>query len=195
MQSSGATASSILNRGFHLARRRQRLCLLIAFSLTFYYFFFDWITGRRDTSIYDFLLKNGYLNVSRLPFPVHDPHYILFNPPDIDQATSLERYRGSRRPRQTLPEECLDAHFENGSPCYYDQDPSIDVVWTWTNGSDRQLADYMAKIAKTTRVMLPIVSRPNSRLFRCFSLEFTVTMEYINIFTGSMVNLCTLFAP
>lgn len=72
-----------------------------------------------------------------------------------------------------LPQECLDAHFSQGSLCYVEEVPKMDVLWTWVNGSDILLQNAKARITaqfSSTDPNRPSVSWKQYRQFRCVAL-------------------------
>ncbi|KAF8588240.1 hypothetical protein K439DRAFT_670883 [Ramaria rubella] len=103
-----------------------------------------------------------YVNASAVAYPPHDPTYLVFSPPKFEFHPVDESLSEGRR----LPHHCLDAYFTTGVSCHAGPDPPLDVVWTWTNGSDRLVQEDMSYTVRTTNPKMPTTSRPNSQLFR-----------------------------
>ncbi|KAI0741527.1 hypothetical protein C8Q80DRAFT_1273944 [Daedaleopsis nitida] len=68
-----------------------------------------------------------------LIIPAYQPSYIAVPVPDELPLAARPKIQLVRE----LPTHCLEQYYENGLPCHDGKGPiPIDVVWTWTNGSD-----------------------------------------------------------
>ncbi|KIP04248.1 hypothetical protein PHLGIDRAFT_76231 [Phlebiopsis gigantea 11061_1 CR5-6] len=65
-------------------------------------------------------------------FPDYHAAYLPFEPPNPDANAPP----ASLSSTQALPDHCRDAYFSIGAVCYDPEQPRMDVVWTWVNGSD-----------------------------------------------------------
>ena len=68
-----------------------------------------------------------------------DAIYLPFQPVPYQPSLTLKF-------TSLLPDACLDSHLAQGELCYNPQQPKLDVVWTWVNGSDILLQDAKARV-------------------------------------------------
>lgn len=79
------------------------------------------------------LLQRALYDVDQWGLPQIDAtSYIPF---EVTWDLAASSPRTSLRPIIDLPTSCHEAHFSRGELCNQ-QVPSIDVLWTWVNGSD-----------------------------------------------------------
>lgn len=64
--------------------------------------------------------------------------YLPFEPPRQSETSGSV---SKLTPTQELPDDCRDAYFASGQLCYDTDIPSMDVLWTWVNGSDTLLQE------------------------------------------------------
>ncbi|TFY60886.1 hypothetical protein EVJ58_g4869 [Rhodofomes roseus] len=140
-----------------LLRRRGTLLILFAPALALLFYVVrvyvgDWDDYELD---YDALAS---LHTSYMPFQVPTQTYTppvvppiptppSYSPP-VPSFVSSQNVTYQVFPEDTpppptlrphsdpLPQECIDAHFAQGVPCFAPGAPKFDFVWTWVNGSD-----------------------------------------------------------
>ena len=67
-------------------------------------------------------------------------NWVLFQPPPpVTISQEL-------KPGLPLPLSCVDAHIANGASCHVPNEPKLDVLWAWVNGSDDLSRDARARI-------------------------------------------------
>ncbi|PCH36029.1 hypothetical protein WOLCODRAFT_28307 [Wolfiporia cocos MD-104 SS10] len=135
-----------------LRRRNLILCSFLAFLLTLF--------ALLQLAFRDYDADLDYLDYSE---PASQTSYLPFQlPPPVQPATVLQ-------PVQELPDDCLEAYYVRGDPCYTTPLPKLDFVWTWVNGSDPLQQE--AKIAAAARFAPDDPWRPSdattqARLYR-----------------------------
>ncbi|KAF8501253.1 hypothetical protein JB92DRAFT_2976612 [Gautieria morchelliformis] len=129
---------------------------------------------------YDPLWSYPYVNASATAFPPHDPTYIVFEPPIFQpRGTYLDQpLQDTRR----LLSHCRDGYFAEGAPCHAGPDPPLDVVWTWSNGSDRLFH-------KSLRAALTPTRSPRPHLFRDHDEIRHSIRSVLKHFSGSTTQL------
>ena len=113
--------------------------LVVAFSvfLLFEYATRLSVSGGQDEDTQD-AQDDAELSVD----PSLDTVYLPFRPPGhVDVPRKL-------KPTLPLPASCIDAHFARGELCYHPNEPKLDVLWTWVNGTDVLLQDAKTRIAE-----------------------------------------------
>lgn len=81
-----------------------------------------------------------------------DTLYLPFQPTPYQPSLTL-------KPTSPLSDACLDGHLAQGELCYNPQQPPLDVLWTWVNGSDILLQDAKAQVENSYPADAPY--RPN----------------------------------
>ena len=88
--------------------------------------------------------------------PEFQAAYLPFEPPPQNRSVDMARLT----PTQVLPDHCRDAYFATGALCYDPDLPSMDVIWTWVNGSDSLLRE--AKLKAESRFSADDPYRPKT---------------------------------
>jgi hypothetical protein len=74
--------------------------------------------------------------------PSLEAGYVAFRPSMHPQSVATS----ALKPSLELPAACLDAHIAHGQLCHVAEEPRLDVVWTWVNGSDILLQDALVRV-------------------------------------------------
>ena len=107
-----------------------------------------------------------------------DSVYLPFQPVPYQPSLTL-------RFTSLLPDACLDNHLAQGELCYNPQQPKLDVVWTWVNGSDILLQDAKARVESSypaDAAYRPNKSWKQARQFRsalCANLPYCGTTDLV----------------
>ena len=90
----------------------------------------------------------------------YEAAYLPFEPLPQNRSATEDVNTMQLMPTQELPDYCRDAYFSRGSLCYDPEIPSMDIVWTWVNGSDSLLQE--AKLLAESRFSSDDPYRPKT---------------------------------
>jgi hypothetical protein len=113
---------------------------------------------------------------------LEQPDAEVFSDPALDTAylpfQLSKSPAGSRklRPSLQLPTSCLDAHISKGELCYHPQEPKLDVLWTWVNGSDILLQDAKSRVEDALPTDDPFRPNRSWKQIRQFRLVSTILL-------------------
>ncbi|KAJ3559317.1 hypothetical protein NM688_g420 [Phlebia brevispora] len=99
-----------------------------------------------------FVSEDTSQDAAELYDAVLDTVYLPFQPTPYQPSLTL-------KPTSPLSDACIDDHFAQGKLCFNPQQPRLDVLWTWVNGSDLLLQDAKTRVENSYPSDAPY--RPN----------------------------------